>query len=575
MKSYENVPDTRPLDVWGKPIGKPYKEKDWNSLTPEEMMADFDWKSDILDSYGEEISQATFYQDYLFRELYEGTLQIKFEYKILLTEYNATENNKIHKVDVDDIQDYLHLNDVAISPCLFYANWRKKRLLNYVSAFVLDIDKLRPWHLQRFIRLFEEGRLLMPTFIANSGSGVHFYYLLDKMLRCDSNYHEAENQIAEEVYKGLYNEIIKKERWSDAQMHWIGQDYRVVNSRTKLNQISRIYKVGETYTIEQLMKYFGIKIDRSRRYASKKMVKYAGNIARDLKLDPPDYTNAKETYAFIKTHKDEAYQFREKRREERAKKAAKGKKSVKRPVTWYKNTLAYMQDHTQPGHRFSAMKALAIIGFKESVPREVFIEDIEELSEYWSTFNWKGDHFNKKNVEAIIRLFDGASKYSNTTSEVLEQWLGYEFKRIGNKRNGRSQEQHIKVMNAIRDVEYPEGNWRNKKGAPTKQEIILEWRKNNPDGKKIDCERATGLSRHTVLKWWDGEAKVKAVKKPKKASKQEKIVTDLPTDGFMPANPDSTDNSDVKREILQMLLNMSDQERADFWKTIEEESNKS
>ena len=111
-------------------------------------MADFDWKSDILDAYGEEVSCDTFYQDYLFYELYAG--EIEGDYKVLLTEYDAQENSKSHKIDVDEICDFLHLNDVAISPCLFYSNWRMKKLLNYVSAFVLDIDKLKPENLQRF-----------------------------------------------------------------------------------------------------------------------------------------------------------------------------------------------------------------------------------------------------------------------------------------------------------------------------------------------------------------------------------------------------------------------------------------
>jgi hypothetical protein len=298
-----NPPDNRPLNDWGLPIGKAYKDKKWDELTPDEMTMDFEWKSDILATQGEEISAATFYQDYLFWELYSGELD--GDYKVLLTEYVPKEKDeeksktKIHKVDVDDIYTFQNHNNVALSPCLFFNNWRRKNLLNYVSAFVLDIDKLRPENLKRFFFLFDEGRLLRPTFIANSGSGVHFYYLLDKMLLVDSVNNEANKLIATEIYNRLYDDVIKKEKWIDAQRHWLGQDYRVVNSRTKLDLISQIFKTGELYTVEWFIKHYDIQIDRRKNYASKQMIKYAGSIAKDLKLEAPDYSDAKATFDFI------------------------------------------------------------------------------------------------------------------------------------------------------------------------------------------------------------------------------------------------------------------------------------
>ena len=209
---------------------------------------------------------------------------------------------------------------------------------------MLDIDKLRPRHLQRFFRLFDEGRLLRPTFIANSGSGVHFYYVLDKMLRCDARTHEANNLIAEEVYKRLYDDVIKKEKWPDAQRHWIGQDYRVVNSLTKLNQVSQIFKVGDLYSVDQLVDHYKIEIDPKKHYATKAMIRYAGSIARDLGMDPPDYADAGATSRFIRENKDDAYLIREQRRAERAMKEAirRWKNGPRaKPVTWYKNTLSY------------------------------------------------------------------------------------------------------------------------------------------------------------------------------------------------------------------------------------------
>ena len=42
-------------------------------------------------------------------------------------------------------------------------------------------------------------------------------------------------------------------------------------------------------------------------------------------------------------------------------------------------------------------------------------------------------------------------------------------------------------------------------GRPDKKAIVTEWRKNNPWGKKIDCQRETGLSRPTILKYWNVE----------------------------------------------------------------------
>lgn len=502
MKRYMNMPDTRPLDVWGNPIGKDYKEKKWSELTPDEMKADFEWKSDILASFGEEVSGATFYQDYLFHQLYND--QLYYDYKILLTEYDAEKGSKVHKIDVDDIEGYLHLDDVALSPCLFYSNWRRKSLLNYVSAFVLDVDKLRPQNLQRFFMLFEKNRLLTPTFIANSGSGVHFYYVLDRMLRVDSLENEANNLIAEEIYKKLYDEVIKKEKWKDAQRHWLGQDYRVVNSKTKFQQTSQIFKVGEVFTIEQLMKYFGIKERYDKKIATKPMIKYATSIAKDLGLALPDFASQYETSNFIRDNKDAAYEVREQRRRQRQAKETKKKKNGQRKSgTWYKNTLFYMRDNTEAGYRFSSMRALAAIAHLESVPRDIFIRDIEELAMFWKNSDWHGDDFNARNVEAIIRYFDNAGNYK-PSADKLEEWLGYSFKRIGIKRNGLSQKDHLEEARAIRDIRMRRQGkkWDENNGRKPKQEIVQQWQQEHPEGKKADCHRDTGLDPKTIRKWW-------------------------------------------------------------------------
>lgn len=75
-----------------------------------------------------------------------------------------------------------------------------------------------------------------------------------------------------------------------------------------------------------------------------------------------------------------------------------------------------------------------------------------------------------------------------------------------NKRNGRKQAMHLKIARFTLET-MNEDRGKALQGRPDKAKIVEEWRESNPLGTKAECERDTGLSRHTVLKWWSvGEA---------------------------------------------------------------------
>jgi DNA invertase Pin-like site-specific DNA recombinase len=52
-------------------------------------------------------------------------------------------------------------------------------------------------------------------------------------------------------------------------------------------------------------------------------------------------------------------------------------------------------------------------------------------------------------------------------------------------------------------MDYPNGSWRNGNGRKPKAEVVREWRRLHPNGKKAECIRDTGLTKPTVYKWWD------------------------------------------------------------------------
>lgn len=488
-------------------IGKAYKDKLFDELDPKEKMMDFDWKNAILESYSEEeIGTDTFYQDYLFKDLIEK--EDLDTYKLVLREYFDDESCIIHKIDLMEISDYLGLDNAAVSPCLYYENYPKRDLLNYVCAFVLDIDKLRPMDLQKFLELFDEGRLLTPTVIVNSGSGVHFYYILNEFLPIDAKNNSQNKEIAMNIYNKLYDFVRNDENYKDAQRHWIGQDYRVVGSQTKLHQTATAWKLmDEFYTIHELMAFCDAKIEEKKKIASKRMISYAKSIAKDLKIESPDFEDYIATYNFIFENKDAAYQVRKAKREEKAAKTSKKKKKtveVNHKTNWYKQTFNKVLEKTVAGNRFNSLKALAIIAVKEKVPQELFFEDLDIIADAWSRRKWKGDAFNVSNIKAIKRLYENGQQYDHTRSETLEEWLGWEFRRIGTKRNGQSQVEHLEEARMIRDLRMKRQgrDWRYHGGAPTAELKVRAWQEANPGKRKADCSREIGLDPKTVRKWW-------------------------------------------------------------------------
>lgn len=93
--------------------------------------------------------------------------------------------------------------------------------------------------------------------------------------------------------------------------------------------------------------------------------------------------------------------------------------------------------------------------------------------------------------------------YYNITLDDIEKMADLRLPR--NKRNGRPQAIHMKIITSTRDILYPDGKWRNKDGRPDKADEVLLWRLHHPEGKKADCIRDLGLSKPTVYKWWDYE----------------------------------------------------------------------
>ena len=148
---------------------------------------------------------------------------------------------------------------------------------------------------------------------------------------------------------------------------------------------------------------------------------------------------------------------------------------------------------------------LAIYAVKCNIPQEELEQDCFSLM---GVFEGRTDndtnHFTEKDVVSALQSFEDKGVVTYPLNSIVNR-SGIHVER--NKRNFRKQTVHLQVARAMRAVkaeigENVSGGGR-PKGSGEKSKIVEEWRKMHPEGKKIDCERDTGLSRHTVLKWWD------------------------------------------------------------------------
>lgn len=133
------------------------------------------------------------------------------------------------------------------------------------------------------------------------------------------------------------------------------------------------------------------------------------------------------------------------------------------------------------------------------VTRDELERDAYELMEHMESLTISEDnHFTTGDVLDALEAFE--DKWITYPRNSIEYKSGITI--TPNKRNGRKQAEHVKIITLLRDIDYPDGSWRNKEGRPDKRQIVIDWIVNNPDGKKADCIRETGLSKKTVYKYW-------------------------------------------------------------------------
>lgn len=370
-------------------------------------------------------------------------------------------------------------NFCMIAPISYAGRVRKNDNARYMYALCIEVDHIKPkTGLQELIYSWVRDFLAVPepTYIVCSGAGLHLYFVFERPIPLWRNVFEQLTEVKKYFTPILWSQYISLA--SDAiQYESINQPFRCVGTRTKAGSYALAFKVGKKITIEQLNSF----------------------LPKELKLNC--VYKSKHTLDEAKRLYPEWYQRRIEQGQER------GCYNRHKPI--YYNWIDKILKGAVVGKRYNCLENLCSLAVQCNIEPEQVEADCRRIAEHFERLTDSDDnHFTEYDVLCALKTYHTASE------QAYRRKIEYIAKKTGipltpNKRNGRKQIVHLMGARALQQIndQVNGTNWREGNGRPkesgTKAQQVFDYRAAHPDAKKIDCERETKLSRHTVLKWWN------------------------------------------------------------------------
>lgn len=342
-------------------------------------------------------------------------------------------------------------------------------------AMIFDIDGVTDASLNNFFyAAFNKDfdYYPLPNYVALSGHGVHLYYVFEEPISLFPYLKLQLKDLKYSLIEKMWNPNTSEDK--KIQKQGINQPFRILGGKCKEDApLERVeaYRIDtHPISIEYLNRFVPTKI----QIDEKKLFKESKMTLEEAKEKYPEWyekrvLNGQRTYWDVKT--DLYY--------------------------WWIRQIQKEDNGATYGHRYFCVMVLVIYGIKCGISREEIKQDAIDLLPYLNGLN-TDKPFTKEDIKSAMECYD--ERYNTFPLKDIEKITNIRIER--NKRNGRKQERHIRIMNAIRELEYPDGSWRNKDGRPTAEQKVKEWQQEHPQGRKVDCIRDTGLSKPTVYKWW-------------------------------------------------------------------------
>lgn len=376
--------------------------------------------------------------------------------------------------------DFTLLNGIT-----YFGRRNVQQYASKMFAMIFDLDGLTDDTLNAFLSGAIVGDAYpVPNYIVLSGHGAHLYYVFEQPV---SLYPYTKIQLKELKYAltdKMWNRYTSTEE--KVQHQGINQGFRVVGSKAKdgaPEPIVRAFRVNEhPFSLDQLCRY----VPEEKRVDLQQLWKENKYTLEQSKKKFPEW------YEKVVVNGDRTREYWD----------IAGKVHGDNPYALYDWWKRMIESGASYGHRYFAIMALAIYGAKNDKTYDEVWDDAMSLIPFLNSLNPK-EPFTREDCEVALECYD--DRYKTFPIRDIEKITGIPIPR--NKRNGRKQEVHLGRARVLQQYDDPEGNWRNRNGAPTAEQKVAEYRSNHPEASVTEIAKALGISRPTVYKWWDSVPK--------------------------------------------------------------------
>jgi hypothetical protein len=450
------------------------------------MLNEYYVKEQLLSEFGEKVLPMDFYRDVFPIGSFEreGKTDDCKANGILCSVKDGKGRHSLIFDDLKTIQEHLDDSFVILSPIGYFGRSRSAYNASMLYGIVFDLDNVGKQQLLWILERLENPHFPRATYIANSGGGLHLYYLFDKPIPLYKSIHKKLNAFKHDMTTLIWNKYTSRIPVENRQYQGIFQGFRMIGSQCKSIKDCRVtvYKTGGKVDIDYLNQF----------------------VNEPYKIKSLEY----ESSMSLQEAKEKYPKWYENRVQNGAE---KGKWAIKRDLyDWWLNRIR-TDKNLQVGHRYWCICVLASYAYKCSFfdekknPNPVTEDELrKDAYSLMPIMRKLQDDFTDDDVESALNFFQEC--YITFPRDEVAKVSGLDMP-VG-KRNGRKQVLHLKLARANRDILQEEKGqyWYDNSphtGRKSKQDIVQEWKKNNPNGKKIDCSKDTGVHINTVYKWWN------------------------------------------------------------------------